>query len=61
MHGTDEERVQNSTQKPKHRWEENTRMDLREVGWEGIDWRHLAQDGDQWQAVVNTAMNLQVP
>jgi hypothetical protein len=36
-------------------------MDLREIGWEVVDWMHLAQDGDQWQAVVNTVMNLQVP
>jgi len=36
-------------------------MDLREVGWEVVDWRHLAQDEDQWQTLVNTVMNLQVP
>jgi len=36
-------------------------MALSETRWEGIDWIHLAQDGDQWQAVVNMAMNLQVP
>jgi hypothetical protein len=41
----------------RHRWED-VRMDLREVGWEGIDWMHLAQNRDQWQALVNTAMNL---
>jgi hypothetical protein len=35
-------------------------MDLREIGWEGVDWFHLAQDRDQWQDLVNTAMNLQV-
>jgi hypothetical protein len=44
--------------RPKHRWEENIRMDLREVGWEIVDWIHLAQDRDQWLAVVNTVMNL---
>jgi hypothetical protein len=42
------------------RWEDNTRMDLRKTGWEGVDWLHLAQDKDQWQAVVNTVMNLRV-
>jgi hypothetical protein len=36
-------------------------MDLREIEWEGVDWIHLAQDGDQWRAVVNTVMNLQAP
>jgi hypothetical protein len=36
-------------------------MDLREIGWEGVDWIHLAQDRDQWQVVVNTVLNLQVP
>jgi hypothetical protein len=37
------------------------RMDLREIGWEGVDWIHLAQDRGQWRAVVNTVMNLRVP
>jgi len=36
-------------------------MDLRDGDWEGADWVHLAQDRDQWQALVNTVMNLQVP
>jgi hypothetical protein len=34
-------------------------MDLREIGWEGVDWMHLAQDRDQWQALVNTVISLQ--
>jgi hypothetical protein len=42
------------------RWEDNIRMGLGETGWEGLDWIHLAQDSDQWLAVVNTVMNLQV-
>jgi hypothetical protein len=33
-------------------------MDLREVEWEGVDWIHLAQDRNKWQALVNTVMNL---
>jgi hypothetical protein len=33
-------------------------MDLREIGWEGVDWIHVAQDRDQWQALVNMVMNL---
>jgi hypothetical protein len=36
-------------------------MDLREIGWDGVDWIDLAQDRDQWRALVNTVMNLQVP
>jgi hypothetical protein len=43
------------------RWEDNIRMDLREIGWEGVEWIHLAQDRDQWRAVLNTVMNLWVP
>jgi hypothetical protein len=38
---------------PRHRWED-IRMDLREIGWESVDWTHLTQDRDQWQALVNT-------
>jgi hypothetical protein len=42
---------------------DNMRMDLREIGYESVDWMHLAQDGDQWWAVVNMVMvmNLRVP
>jgi hypothetical protein len=36
-------------------------MDLREIGWEGVDWIHLAWDRDQWTALVNTVMNLRAP
>jgi hypothetical protein len=39
----------------------NIKMDLREVGWEGVNWMHLVQDRDQWRAVVNTAMNFRAP
>jgi hypothetical protein len=35
--------------RPRHRWEDNIRMDLREIGLEGVNWMHLAQDRDQWQ------------
>jgi hypothetical protein len=45
----------------RRRWEDNIRMDLRKTGWEGVDWIHLAQDGYQWRAVMNTVMNLRVP
>jgi hypothetical protein len=47
--------------RPRHRWEKNVKMDLREIGWSGMDWIHLAQDRDQWRALVNTVMNLRVP
>jgi hypothetical protein len=47
--------------RPMCRWEDNMRIDLREIGWEGVDWVHLAQDRDQWWAVVYTVMNLRVP
>jgi hypothetical protein len=47
--------------KPWRRWEDNIRMDLRETGWESGDWMYLAQDRDQWRAVVKTVMNLRVP
>jgi hypothetical protein len=36
-------------------------MDLREIGWDGVDWIEMAQNRDQWRAFVNTVMNLQVP
>jgi hypothetical protein len=45
----------------RHRWEDNIRLDLREVGWESVDWMHLAQDRGQWRNIVNTVMNLRVP
>jgi hypothetical protein len=43
------------------KWEDNIRMDLREIGWESVDWTYLAQDRDQWRAVANTVMNFRVP
>jgi hypothetical protein len=36
-------------------------MDLREIGWDDMDWIDLAQDRDQWRAIVNTVMNLRIP
>jgi hypothetical protein len=44
----------------RRRWEDNIKMDFREVGWMGIDWTNLARNMDRWQAVVNAVMNLQV-
>jgi hypothetical protein len=40
---------------------DNIKIDLREIGWDGMDWMDLAHDRDQWRAVVNTVMNLRVP
>jgi hypothetical protein len=48
-------------ERPRHRWEDNIKMDLQEVGWEGVDWIDMAQDRDRWQALVNAVMNLRVP
>jgi hypothetical protein len=47
--------------RPRRRWEDNIKMDLRKIGWGGIAWIDLVQDSDQWRAFVNTEMNLQVP
>jgi hypothetical protein len=44
--------------RPRHRPEDNIKMDLRDIGWGGMDWIHLAQDMDQWRALVNTVLNL---
>jgi hypothetical protein len=45
----------------RRRWVNNIKIDLREIGWDGIDWVDLTQDRDQWRALVNTVMNLRVP
>jgi len=47
--------------RPRCRWEDNSRMYHMEIGWEVLDWIHLAEDRDQWWALVNTVMNLRVP
>jgi hypothetical protein len=48
--------------RPRHRWEDGIKMDLREIGWGGggVEWLHLVQDRDRWRAVVNAVMNLWV-
>jgi hypothetical protein len=46
--------------KPRRRCEDNVKLDLREIGWENVDWIRLTEDGDQWRAFVNTVMNLRV-
>jgi len=45
----------------KHRREDNIGIDLRKIGWEVVDWMHVAQDKDHWWAVLNMVMNLWVP
>jgi hypothetical protein len=44
-----------------NRWVDNIKMDLRETGWDGVDWIDMAQDRDQWRDLVNTVLNLRVP
>jgi hypothetical protein len=46
--------------RPRGRWEDEIRMDVTEIGWEAVEWIHLAQDRDQWRTVVNAEMNLRV-
>ena len=46
--------------RPRHRWEDNIKMDIQEVGW-GMDWIDLAQDRDRWRAVLSAVIDLRVP
>jgi hypothetical protein len=48
-------------ERPRCRWMDNIKMDVREIGWDGVDWIELAQDKDQWRDLVNTVMNFRVP
>jgi hypothetical protein len=47
--------------RPRHRWEYNIRIDLRNIGFGSMDWSGLAQYRDHWRALVNTIMILRVP
>jgi hypothetical protein len=47
--------------RPRHRWIDNIKMDLSEIGVSVVDWIGLAQDRYRWRALVNSAMNLRVP
>jgi hypothetical protein len=46
--------------RPRRRWVYNIKMDLREIGWYGMEWIDRAQDRDQWRGLVNTLLNLRV-
>jgi hypothetical protein len=48
-------------ERPRRRWEDDSKVDVRKTGWSGIDWIVLAQDKGQWRAIVSTVMNLRVP
>jgi hypothetical protein len=47
--------------RPRRRWEDNIKIDLRVIGWECVDWIHLAQDTEHCWVLVNTVINLWVP
>jgi hypothetical protein len=47
--------------RPRHRWEDNIKMDPIEIVFGDVDWIQLAQDRNRWRALVNTVMNLRVP
>jgi hypothetical protein len=47
--------------RPRRTWVDNIKMDLREIGWDEVDWIDMAQDRDQRRALVNTVLNLRVP
>jgi hypothetical protein len=47
--------------RPRLRWVDNIKMDLREIVCDGMDWIDLSQDGEEWKALVNTVMSLLVP
>jgi hypothetical protein len=47
--------------RPRRRWENNIKMDLRKLGWGGMDWIDLAEDRGRWRALANAAMDPRVP
>jgi hypothetical protein len=54
-------REKETLERPRHRWVDNVRMNLGEVGWGDVDWVGLAQDRNGWRALVNSVLNLRVP
>jgi hypothetical protein len=47
--------------RPRRKWVDNIKMNLRDIGWDDMDWIDLAYERDQWPALVSTVMNLRVP
>jgi hypothetical protein len=47
--------------RPRRRWVDNIKIVLGEIGWDGVDWIDMAQDRDQWRALVSTVLNIRVP
>jgi hypothetical protein len=47
--------------RPRCGWVDNIKMDLREIGWDGMNWIDMTQERGQWRVLVNTVMNLQIP
>jgi hypothetical protein len=47
--------------RPRRMWVDNMKTDIREIEWDGVDWIDMAQDRDQWRAIVNTILDLRVP
>jgi hypothetical protein len=47
--------------RPRRGWEDNSKIDFKEVGWEGVGWSYLAEGKDKWRAVVNAVLNLGIP
>jgi hypothetical protein len=47
--------------RPRRRWKDNIKLDLKEIRWGGMDWIDLTEDRSQWRALVNTVINLRVP
>jgi hypothetical protein len=48
-------------ERPRRRWVDNIKLDLREIEWDGVNWIDMAQDRDKWKVLVNTVLNLGVP
>jgi hypothetical protein len=53
--------LRNEKKKPRRRWVNNIKMDFREIEWDGMSWIDLAEDRDNWRALVYTVVNLRVP
>jgi glutaredoxin-related protein len=54
-------KIKGKLERPRCRWEDNIKRNVKEIGWEGADWINLAQNTDKRRALVNTVMNFRVP